>query len=222
MSTQLDSNLVAQYLTEHPQFFDEHASLLADFKLASALTGRAVSLQERQMEVMRDKYKALELRMSNLMRLASENEAIANKFHKWTQILLQCEDEGSMPHAVANGLKVAFEVPQVTVRIWGVQPDYTSEWFASGVSDDARLFANSLRAPYCGDNKEFEAVRWLDDASGVSSIVMIPLRKPGDKQAFGLLVMGSADPARFTSLMATDFLVHMGETASTALAWLLA
>ena len=32
----------------------------------------------------------------------------------------------------------------------------------------------------------------------------------------------TADPARFTSLMATDFLVHIGETSSTALAWLLA
>ena len=76
----MDATAVLQYLTDHPHFFEEHASLLGEVKLSSPLTGRAVSLQERQMEVMRDKYKALELRMSNLMRLASENEAIANKF----------------------------------------------------------------------------------------------------------------------------------------------
>jgi uncharacterized protein YigA (DUF484 family) len=34
--------------------------------------------------------------------------------------------------------------------------------------------------------------------------------------------MGSQDANRFTSLMATDFLVHIGETSTTALAWLLA
>jgi len=222
MTSPLDSNAVAQYLTDHPHFFEEHAELLGEIKLTSPLAGRAVSLQERQMEVLRDKYKTLELRMHNLMRLASENEAIANKFHRWTQILLQSEDVGSMPHAVTSGLKSAFDVPQVTVRIWGTAPDYLDEWFVKGVSDDARIFANSLLAPYCGANKDFEAVRWLDDPAAVVSTVIIPLRKPGDKHAFGLLIMGSQDANRFTSLMATDFLVHMGETSSTALAWLLA
>jgi uncharacterized protein YigA (DUF484 family) len=221
MTAPLDSNIVAQYLTEHPHFFEEHAGLLGDIKLASPLTGRAVSLQERQMEVMRDKYKALELRMSDLMRLAAENESIANKFHQWTQVLLRAEDEGSMPHAVVSGLKSCFDVPQVTLRLWGVAADYSEEWFVRGVSEDARLFANSLLAPYCGSNKDFEAVRWLDDASSIHSTVIIPLRTPGSKQAFGLLIMGSADPARFTSMMGTDFLVHIGETSSTALAWLL-
>ena len=222
MTSPLDSNAVAQYLIDHPHFFEEHAELLWAIKLTSPLAGRAVSLQERQMEVMRDKYKALELRMHNLMRLASENEAIANKFHRWTQILLQSEDVGSMPHAVASGLKSAFDVPQATLRIWGTAPDYLDEWFVKGVSEDARIFANSLLAPYCGANKDFEAVRWLDDPAAVVSTVIIPLRKPGDKQAFGLLIMGSQDANRFTSLMATDFLVHIGETSSTALAWLLA
>jgi uncharacterized protein YigA (DUF484 family) len=222
MTSPLDSNAVAQYLTDHPRFFEEHAELLGEIKLTSPLAGRAVSLQERQMEVLRDKYKALELRMHNLMRLASENEAIANKFHRWTQILLQSEDVGSMPHAVTSGLKSAFDVPQATLRIWGTAPDYRDEWFVKGVSDDARIFANSLLAPYCGANKDFEAVRWLDDPAAVVSTVIIPLRKAGDKQAFGLLIMGSQDANRFTSLMATDFLVHIGETTSTALAWLLA
>ncbi|KQN67459.1 MULTISPECIES: DUF484 family protein [Duganella] len=222
MTVPLDSTLVAQYLTEHPNFFVEHADLLGEIKLASPMMGRTVSLQERQMEVMREKYKTLELRMSNLMRLASENEAIANKFHRWTKVLLEAEDVGSMPHSVVSGLKSAFDVPQVTVRLWNTAPDYADEWFTKGVTEDVRIFANSLLSPYCGSNKDFEAVRWLDDSASVVSTVIIPLRKTGDKQAFGLLVMGSADANRFTSLMATDFLVHMGETSSTALAWLLA
>jgi len=45
---------------------------------------------------------------------------------------------------------------------------------------------------------------------------MLPLGAPG--QSFGLLVLGSPDPARFTTAMATDFLVHIAATATTALA----
>ena len=38
----LDANAVAQYLLDHPQFFEEHAGLLGEVKLSSPLTGRAV------------------------------------------------------------------------------------------------------------------------------------------------------------------------------------
>lgn len=218
----MDATAVLQYLTDHPHFFEEHASLLGEVKLSSPLTGRAVSLQERQMEVMRDKYKALELRMAELSRHAKENETIAGRFHSWTQALLQVRDDGAMPRVLADSLKSSFHVPQATLRLWGAKPEYAEQWFTAGASDDARIFANSLMAPYCGANNDFEAVRWLDDAGTVQSTVIIPLRKPGSAGSkgatFGLLILGSPDSERFTALMATDFLVHIGETASTALA----
>ncbi|QGZ40701.1 hypothetical protein IP92_03591 [Pseudoduganella flava] len=223
MTATLDSTAVAQYLTDHPHFFEEHANLLGDVRLSSPLTGRAVSLQERQMEVMREKYKALELRLAELKRHAQENQAIANRFHSWHQSLLRERDVAAMPRAVTEGLKDSFQVPAATLRLFGVAPAYADEWFAAGVSEDARLFANSLQSPYCGSNNDFEAVRWLDDAAAIQSAVIVALRQPGTKgPAFGLLIMGSPDPERFTSLMATDFLVHIGETASVALAPLLA
>ena len=216
MTATLDSAAVAQYLADHPRFFEEHAGLLGAVKLSSTLTGKTVSLQERQMEVMRDKYKALELRLAELLRLADENGAIANRFHAWNQALLGVRDAAAMPRALLDGLAQQFGVPQATLRLWDVAPQHADSWFASGVSDDARIFANSLRAPYCGSNHDFEAVRWLDEPGAVSSTVILPLRAAGS--AFGLLILGSPDPERFTASMGTDFLVHIGETASAALA----
>ena len=168
------------------------------------------------MEVMRDKYKALELRMSELIYLAQDNAAIAGKFHAWTQGLLAAREPGAIADAVAGGLRDTFHVPQVTLRLWDVAPEHDARWYTADVSDDARLFASSLLAPYCGSNHDFEAVRWLDDAASVASTVILPLRSKGS--AFGLLIMGSPDPERFSAHMATDFLIHIGETASAALA----
>jgi uncharacterized protein YigA (DUF484 family) len=220
MTATLDSAAIAQYLVDHPQFFEEHAGLLGEVKLSSPLTGRAVSLQERQMEVMRAKYKALELRMAELIRHAEDNTAIANRFHGWTRQLLQAgapgEAPAAMPRAVVDGLVQHFVVPQATLRLWDLAPAHANGWYASGVSDDVRLFANGLRAPYCGLNRDFEAVRWLEDSTGVRSTVLVPLRTAGS--AFGLLVLGSPDPDRFSAGMGTDFLIHIGETASAALA----
>ena len=44
-----------------------------------------------------------------------------------------------------------------------------------------------------------------------------PLRKGVDPNAFGLIVLGSADPDRFRSGMGTAFLERIAETASAAL-----
>jgi uncharacterized protein YigA (DUF484 family) len=220
----MDPAAIAQFLVDHPQFFEDYAGLLGEVKLSSPLTGRAVSLQERQMEVMRAKYKALELRMADLIRHAEENATIASRFHGWTQQLLRATTPtpapNSMPRTVVDGLAEHFKVPQVSLRLWKLAPAYDGEWYAGDVSDDMRLFASGLRAPYCGPNKDFEAVRWLEDGSAVRSTVLLPLRADG--AAFGLLVLGSPDPDRFHAGMGTDFLVHIGETASTALAALTA
>ena len=218
MIDSIDPAALAQYLVDHPQFFEQHATLLGKVKLSSPLTGKTVSLQERQMEVMRDKYKALELQMAELIRLAQENAAIANKFHGWNQALLKAQHGADTPRALVDGLCSQFSVPQATLRLWNLAPGHGAEWYARDVSDDARMFANSLLAPYCGSNHDFEAVRWLDDAASVASTVILPLRSGGT--AFGLLILGSPDPERFTNDMGTAFLTHIGETASVALAGL--
>ena len=54
MTATLDSSAVASYLADNPNFFEEHAGLLGQVRLLSPLTGKAVSLQERQMEVLGD------------------------------------------------------------------------------------------------------------------------------------------------------------------------
>jgi hypothetical protein len=221
MTSQLDSASLAQYLVDHPQFFEEHADLLAKIKFSSALGGRTVSLQERQMEVLREKIKALELRMSELMRFAQENDSITDKFYEWSRTLLLARNDVDLPHALADGLRTIFSVPHATVRIWGVAEEFAHTWFAEPASEDARIFANGLSAPFCGKNDDFEAAAWLEDAAAVQSIAMLALRCEDKKDAFGLLVLGSPDPERFRSDMATDFLSKIGGTASAALTYFL-
>jgi uncharacterized protein YigA (DUF484 family) len=221
MTYHLDSAAIAQYLSDNPHFFEEHSDLLAKVKLTSPVVGRTVSLQERQMEVLRDKIKVLDLRMAELMRIAQENDAITHKFQLWTRSLLLARGDVDLPHTLINGLQTIFSVPHTTLRIWGVAEEFSHTWFAAEVSADAKIFSNGLAAPFCGQNHDFEAASWLEDAASVQSIAMLPLRGGAAPEAFGLLVLGSPDPGRFTADMATDFLSKIGETASAALTCLL-
>jgi uncharacterized protein YigA (DUF484 family) len=112
-------------------------------------------------------------------------------------------------------LQQQFLIPQAAVRLWGAAGTTWSE----GVSDDAKSFASSLSLPYCGVNSGFEAARWLEDPHTVMSLALVPLRQ-GDT-AFGLLVLGSPDPTRYSADMGTEFLMRIGEIASAGLSRLL-
>lgn len=221
MTLQMDSTSVAQYLAANPLFFDEHPELLSNIKVSSQLGGRAISLQERQMEILRERIKALDLRLAALMRMAQENNTITEKFQQWTQSLLLARNDVDLPHVLINGLQTTFGVPHATLRIWGVAEEFSHTWFAAAISVDARIFSNGLHTPFCGPNNDFEAASWLDDSPSVQSIAILPLRVGAAPDAFGLLVLGSPDQSRFTADMATDFLVKIGETTSAALTCLL-
>jgi uncharacterized protein YigA (DUF484 family) len=221
MTLPLDPASVARFLADNPLFFEEHADLISKIKLTSPLGGRTVSLQERQMEVLREKIKALDLRMASLMRMAQGNDLITEKFQAWTRSLLLARNDVDLPHVLINGLQTTFSVPHATLRIWGVAEDFSHTWFAADVSADAKIFSNGLTTPFCGPNNDFEAASWLDDAPSILSIAILPLRIVATRDAFGLLVLGSPDLERFTSDMATDFLEKIGDTTSAALTCLL-
>jgi uncharacterized protein YigA (DUF484 family) len=112
-------------------------------------------------------------------------------------------------------------VPRAALRLWGAADPYTALRFAQGASDDVRSFAASLHAPYCGANSGFEACSWLEEPDTVASLAMIPLRHAGTPGAFGLLVLGSPDPTRYSADMGTEFLARLGEVTSAGLSRLL-
>jgi uncharacterized protein YigA (DUF484 family) len=212
---------LARYLLDTPGFFERHAEALAAVRLTSPHGQRAVSLQERQMEMLRDKIKGLEHKLIEMIRHGQDNEAIADRLHRFTQAILLTANPADLPEVIVRELKHEFLVPRAALRLWGAADPYTALRFAQGASDDVRSFAASLHAPYCGANSGFEACTWLEEPETVASLAMIPLRHAGTPGAFGLLVLGSPDPTRYSADMGTEFLARLGEVASAGLSRLL-
>jgi uncharacterized protein YigA (DUF484 family) len=211
---------IANYLANTPDFFSRHAQLLAAVQLSSPHGTRAVSLQERQAEMLREKIKALEHRLMDMVRHGNENLIIGDRLHRWARNLFQVQSGRALPATIAAEIQNQFMVPQVAIKVWDVDSRYGAEAFAEGVSEDAKSFASSLTQPYCGVNSGFEAVDWLDDTAMAMSVALIPLREGsanGTGPAFGMLVLASPDPQRFQSGMGTDFLERIAELASAAL-----
>lgn len=212
---------IANYLANTPGFFERHAELLSTIQLTSPHGQRAVSLQERQMEMLRDKIKGLEGKIIEMIRHGQENVAIAERLHRWTRALMLTAKPGELPEVLTRELMHQFMIPQAGIRVWGAAEAFAALPFATAVSADVKSLAGSLTLPYCGVNSGFEAAKWLDDADSAASLAMIPLRHGAGIEAFGMLVLASPDPTRYTADMGTEFLQRIGELASAALSRLL-
>lgn len=208
---------IANFLLNTPDFFERHAELLSAVQLTSPHGKRAVSLQERQAEMLREKIRVLELRMMDMIRHGNDNMVIADRVQRWARNLFLTESARELPGVMAEELQTQFMVPQVAVKVWDVSESYCGEPFAVGVSTDVKSLASSLTSPYCGVNAGFEVLSWLPEPAAVASVALVALRAMGSPEAFGLMVLASPDAHRFNADMGTEFLDRMAELGSAAL-----
>ena len=214
----LSADDVAGFLRANPGFLAEHPDVLAALNMPAAHGGRAISLHERQLEVLREKNRALELRLAELLRIGQDNDAIGDKLGRWTRQLLLAESPDRLPDLVCEAMSTIFSVPQVALRLWHLREAFRGLPQAREVPVDAVTLTEGMKLPYCGPNADFLAAAWLPGAGAdTRSLALLPLRRGAEPGAFGLLVLGSADADRFRAGMGTAFLERIAETASAAL-----
>ncbi len=212
---------IANYLANTPGFFERHAELLASVELANPHGQRAVSLQQRQMEMLRERIRGLERRIMDMIRHGQENAGLADRLHHWTRSLMLVVEPADLPDVLVDDLREQFLIPQAAIRLWDLAPEHAERPWAADIADEVRAFAAGLTQPYCGANAAFEAVHWLPDAASIASLALIPIRPDAASPVYGLLVLGSPDPTRYSADMGTDFLTRIGELAGAALSRLL-
>jgi uncharacterized protein YigA (DUF484 family) len=197
---------VAQYLKDHPEFFEAHAVMLAEVNIPHPHGGRTISLSERQILTLRDKNRLLEKKLHELIEIAKENDALQNKLHSFVLALLAGHDLMNLPQAVSQSLKDIFAIPHAAMHVWkGLPP-----------SAEVLDFADGLAQPVCTHEAVHETASWFGEAGpALHSFAYIPLRD-GDN-SIGLLVLASEDAQRFYPEMGTVFLQRIAEAVSAAL-----
>jgi uncharacterized protein YigA (DUF484 family) len=210
---------VAQYLKNHPEFFNIYADALTQLTLPDPHGGRAVSITERQIGTLRDQVKRLENKLVELIRFGEENDVLSGKAHRLDVALAGALDTSSVLRVLYAHLGGDFAVPHVAVRLWDVPPkdvDVNAPEFTP-MSAPARDFAATLKRPYCGAGSGPDVLAWFGDRGGnVRSLALVALRS--GPATFGLLALGSEEAQRFYPEMGTLYLERIGEVAASALA----
>ena len=105
--------LVAEWLLATPGFFERHADLLAEIQLKNPHGDRAISLQERQLGVLRQQNQALNQRLSDMLRFGSQNDKTQGLMIQWLSNLLSAKSEADVRAAISAGLATIFDIEQV-------------------------------------------------------------------------------------------------------------
>jgi uncharacterized protein YigA (DUF484 family) len=206
-------DVVATYLKEHPEFFEEFADTLAEIYIPHPHGGRAIPISERQILTLRERSKQLETKLREVIQFGEENDAIGEKVHRLALALLSARDLASVISSVHYNLREDFAVPHVVLRAW--TPDAPADELASA-SDATREFAGGLAGPHCAAHplESMTAELFGDAASQLKSFAYIPLRA---SETFGLLAFASEDGERFYPEMGTVYLKRIGDMVGAAL-----
>ncbi|MEZ5458361.1 MAG: DUF484 family protein [Steroidobacteraceae bacterium] len=223
-----DEAAITAYLESHPDFFERHPNALARLKLPHA-RGAAVSLIERQVEVLRDKHAAMEQKLAEFVHVARANDQLADKIHRFTRRLLRAGSLAATLTELEASLREDFDAFNARLVLIGpadaaLRTADLERFLRTAAGDDAALRSfDSLfesAKPRCGQVRDSQREYLFgSDAGGIASVALVPLLRTstaGVVTPVGLLAVGSNDPARFHPGMSTEFLARMGDLITDA------
>ncbi len=208
---------IADYLKNNPGFFEQYADLMATIFVPHPHGGHTVSLAERQMLTLRDKNRATEGKLAELIAFGEENDQISEKMHRLSVALVAAETFQAVIHLLNFHLRDDFAVPHVALRLWDKPEGIENLPEFAVVSEELQVFAETLARPYCGSTAGFGSNSWFGEhAAHIRSQALIALRTGGG--TIGMIALGSEEAQRFYADMGTLYLERLGEMVSAALA----
>lgn len=211
----MEARDVANYLREHPDFFEQYADEIAQIFVPHPHGGHAIPIAERQIFSLREKNAELTAKLAELVRFGSENDATSERLHRSTLALFAAPDLETTLAVLFHSLREDFGVPMVAVRLWGRVPEQSYLPELAATSADVREYAERLESPYCGTDAVAESLDWFEGGPTPASYAFLPLRSA---MTFGLLALASPDPQRFHAGIGTVYLTRLAELASIAIA----
>ena len=210
LDSDIDDRQVIDYLKANPDFFETYSSELSDLKVEHA-SGAAVSLIERQVELLRERIFRMRRRMNQLLHTARGNDALFAKIRSLTLALLDVSTWNDLNEVLATNVLVEFDADYVCchvqtdhvdfdhIRSYGDAPPF--EPFVSG------------QMPVCAALRaaELQSLFPARHHDGDGSAVLLPLTL---NTGHGCLAVGSRETHRFTRDLDTLFVSHIGDILS--------
>ncbi|MDN5873492.1 MAG: DUF484 family protein [Sinobacteraceae bacterium] len=216
--TSPEEERVTRYLRRRPKFLIQHPELLEELQLGHA-SGSAVSLIERQVQVLRGKNVRLEERMARMLENARDNERRAEAVQRLARALIRAPSLAAIAAALRHSMQDDFAIDDIFIGI--VAPGFRRHDI-EGVKPLAdnhplrKLYENFFRTRLteCGPLDEQRAKLLFPSAPKIArSAAIIPLER--DK-TLGMVALGAFDEERFKPRQGKLFLEMVADLAGAA------
>lgn len=210
---------ISVFLRQHPYFFEQHASLLADIHLPNPHGSGAISLTERQQLAQRDKIRVLEVKLAELLEYAEENDATSEKVHQLSLKLLSPTDLQALLHNLNQSMLNDFNVAKTTVHL-SMTPNnanLANHAVFAEIPSELTAWLSTLTKPYCGPVPEAAASVFNYPITSCCVIPLNDVLNTTESFTIGALCLGADDPQRFKIGMGSHYLTRIGELMSVAL-----
>lgn len=213
----VESEVVA-WLTAHPDVLTRHPAVLESIELSHA-AGSAISLIERQVELLRGKNARLESRLETLIETARANESRADKILALARALIRAPSLAAIAAALKVSMREDFDVDEVFLGLNGTafkrhDIDGVVPLDANGAI--ARAYDNFIRTRLieCGPIAVDRAKLLFPRAeTPIVSAAVVPMER--DKN-LGMIALGSRDAERFQPRQGKLFLEMTAELVAAA------
>jgi uncharacterized protein len=214
-SASIEAADIAAYLQEHPDFFEHYPQILALMRVTHADTGKAVSLIERQVSVLREQNKSIERKLVELVQIARANEQLSRQLHDFASELLKTQSLSDVVAVAQDKIRELFNTDFVVLRLLDAVSD--DQALAMDEENVESLFDELLHdnKPLCGRLRAQQSEFLFGGNAGeIKSAALIPLHAA---EPLGLLALGSRNAQQFNPTMGSLFLSHLGDLISSAL-----
>ncbi|MBU3694770.1 MAG: DUF484 family protein [Rhodocyclaceae bacterium] len=187
---------VLRYLRDHPEFLEAHAAAIAELRIPHPESGRAISINERQLLTLRERCRVLEAQLGTWVETGRANDQRGERMHQLV-LRVMAAPRTARVDALLDGLRGTFDIPWVYLSVANAdQPallDHPGATTAAG----------------CGPVVDGQAAR-LSELAGqtIGSLAWIPVDSGSGQR---LLLLGSADPTRFAAQAGTQYLERVGD-----------
>ncbi len=206
---------VGRYLEQTPDYFLRHPELLTALAVPHLDTGRAVSLVERQVLVLRDRNDRITHQLQELIGFARDNDQLGERVQRFAIAMIDTTSLDDALDTAQDMLRQEFNLDGMAVRLMGIASPggARGEFVAAGdvlVENLLTRLKEHNGQPLCGGVHEAATLAALFGAAaaGTRSTAVIGLARHALR---GVLVLASCDPQRFRADMGSVYLVRIGE-----------
>lgn len=207
-SANLTSELVADYLREHPDLLCEHPDVIDLLQWPE--DPRAASLVQHQALRLRRRNEQLEGQLKHLASIAGENERLMQRLHQLTLDVMTAESNARFIQRLFERLARDFSAESARLHLVDARPELAAlECVTSHGNKRPDWFDKLIDKgeTYCGRlTRKKTALLFPESPASIGSSALVPVA------GLGLLAIGSHNEERFYPGMGTLFLDLLAST----------